>query len=144
MKLSQALGLPAIGQAADSAEIVVLHTEPELTPAALSAAANLTRGLDFHLILLAVHIVPYPLQLGRLSIMENHLSAQLRTLADASSLPVSPRIAFARDLGEALRQCVRPESLILIATRKRWWRTRAEKWAHELAGCGFRTALVHV
>ena len=142
MRLSEALGLTDTARDTDSAEIVVLHTGPELTPCALRTAANLTKGLNFHVVLIAVHIVPYPLQLGPLSVMEEHLQAELSKAAEASNLPVTGRIAFARDLAEAFRQCVRPESLVVIGTRKRWWRTRPERWARELARNGFRTALV--
>src|SRR5579872_3982880 len=145
MKLSAALGLVAqVNRPADSAEIVVLYTGPELTPAALDTAVNLTQGLGFHLVLLAVHIVPYPLQLRALGNIEEHLTAQLESVAAASSLPVTARIIFARDISEAFRQAVRPESLVLIASRKRWWKTRPDQWARDLAAHGFRTALVHV
>ena len=144
MKLSEALGLTDTGQYTDSAEIVVLHTGPALTLRALQAAANLTKGLNFHLVLLAVHIVPYRLQLGPLSIMEKHLERELQAAAGGTSLPVVARIAFARDIGEAFRQCVRPNSLIVIGSRKRWWRTSPERWARELAADGFRSALIHV
>ena|SRR5438067_13017558 len=144
MKRSEALGLTDTGQDLESAEIVVLHTGPELTPCALQAATNLTKGLNFHLVLIAVNIVPYPLQLGPLSIMEKHLECELQRAAERTSLPVVARIAFARDISEAFRQCVRPNSLVVIGSRKRWWRTRAEKWARELAADGFRTALIHV
>ena len=143
MRLSQAIGLTDTARGTDSAEIAVLHTGPELTPCALKAAANLTKGLNFRVVLIAVHIVPYPLQLSALSVMEEHLQAELRKAAEGSHLPVTARIAFARDLAEAFRQCVRPESLVVIASRKRWWRTRPEKWARELARNGFRTALVN-
>ena len=142
MKLSEALGFTNIGRESDSAEIVVLHTGRELTPMALQAAANLTKGLNFNVVLLAVHIVPYPLQLETLGAMEEHLEHELSQAAEASPLPVNARIAFARDLSEAFRQCVRPESLVVIGTRKHWWRTRPEKWARELTRNGFRTAVV--
>ena len=108
----------------------------------MQAAANLTRGLNFHVVLIAVHIVPFPVQLEPLAVMEEHLRAELSKVAEESDLPVTARIAFARDLAEAFRQCVRPESLVVIASRKRWWRTRPEQWARELARNGFRTALV--
>ncbi len=142
MRLFQALGLTDSAQETDSAEIVVLHTGPELTPCALRAAANLTKGLNFHVVLLAVHIVPYPLQLARVSLMEEHLQAELKQAAASSDLPVRGKIAFARDLCEAFRQCVRPEALVVIGAHNRWWRTRPERWARELARHGFRTALV--
>src|SRR5215471_3549034 len=108
MKLSSALGLIDTPQDTGSVEIAVLYTGPELTPCALQAAANLGKGLNFQVVLIAVHIVPYPLQLGPLAIMEKHLDAELRRAAEASGLPVTARIAFARDLTEAFRQCVRP------------------------------------
>jgi hypothetical protein len=144
MKLAESLGLAQASQSVDSAEIVVLYTGPKLTPVALDTAAQLTKGLDFHLVLLAVHIVPYPLQLRALGNIENHLAEQLQTVAAASSLPVAARIVFARDVSEAFRQAVRPESLVLIGSRKRWWRTWSDRWARDLAAQGFRTALVHV
>jgi len=142
MRLSQAIGLTDTARGTESAEIAVLYTGPELTPCALQAAANLTKGLNFRVVLIAVHIVPYPLQLSALSVMEEHLQTELRKAAEGSDLPVTARIAFARDLSEAFRQCVRPESLVVIASRKRWWRTRPERWARELARNGFRTALI--
>ena len=123
---------------------MVLHTGRALTPAAIRAAANLTNGLNFHLVVLAVHIVPYPLQLGVLEVMEKHLETELQQVAEESSLPVTARIVFARDLAEAFRQCVQPESLVVIGSKKRWWRTRPERWARELARHGFRTVLVHL
>jgi hypothetical protein len=144
MKLSEALGLTEPVPDTDSSEIVVLYTGPDLTPRALQAAASLTKGLNFHLVLIAVHIVPFPVQLEPLAAMEEHLQAELSKAAEKSDLPVTARIAFARDLSEAFRQCVRPDSLVVIASRKRWWRTRPEKWARELARNGFRTALVHL
>jgi hypothetical protein len=142
MRLSEAIGLTGAARDTGSVEIVILHTGPELTACALRAAANLAKGLNFQLVLMAVHIVPYPLQLGPLSVMEEHLEAELRKAADQSGLPVSARIAFSRDLADAFRQCVRPDSLVVIASHKRWWRTRPERWARELARHGFRTALV--
>jgi hypothetical protein len=142
MRLSQAIGLTDTARETGASEIVVLHTGPELTPRALQAAANLTKGLNFQVVLIAVHIVPYPLQLTTLSVMEEHLESELRKAAASTDLPVTARIAFSRDLSEAFRQCVRPESLVVIGARKRWWRTRPERWARELAQNGFRTAVV--
>ena len=142
MRLSEALGLAGTTSGADSAQIVVLYTGPEMTKQALRAAASLIKGLDFHVVLLAVHIVPYPLQLRALSIMEEHLQSELYSAVQGSALPIEARIAFARDLSEAFRQCVGQESLVVIGTRKRWWRTRPEKQARELARSGFRTALL--
>ena len=78
MKLSQALGLTERGLKTDSAEIVVLHTGSTLTPAAITAAAKLTEGLNFHLVLIAVHIVPYPLQLSVLAVVQKHLEEARR------------------------------------------------------------------
>jgi hypothetical protein len=144
MRLSEAIGLTDTARGTDSAEIAVLYTGPELTPGALRAAANLTKGLNFRVVLIAVHIVPYPLQLGPLSIMEKHLERELAKASDDAALPVEARIAFSRDMTEAFKQCVRQNSLVVIGSRKRWWRTRPEKWAHELAQGGFRTAVIHV
>ena len=144
MKLSETLGLAECRQETGSAEIVVLHTGSKLTPAAVEAAANLTKGLNFHLVVIAVHILPYPLQLTAVSAMKEHLEAELAQVAEGSQMPVAARIVFARDMAEAFRQSVRPESLVLIAERRRWWPTRASKWARELAKGGFRTALIDV
>lgn len=144
MNLSRALGLTETGRGAKAAEIVVLHTGRKLTPAAIRAAADLTSGLDFHLVVMAVHVVPYPLQLKVLPEIERRIESELQRVITDDAPPVTARIAFARDLSEAFRQSVRPESLVLIGSSKRWWRTRPERWARELAGHGFRTVLIHV
>ena len=144
MKLSETLGLVDRRHATDSAEIVVLHTGRTLTPAAIEAAAKLTEGLNFHLVVIAVHILPYPLQLTAVQAMKDHLETELAQVTAGSSMPVAARIVFARDLSEAFRQSVQPESLVLIGSRPGWWPTRARKWARELADNGFRTAVIDV
>jgi hypothetical protein len=144
MKLSETLGLTAHSQETGSAEIVVLHTGLKYTPAAIEAAASLTKGLDFHLVVIAVHILPYPLQLKAVSTIKEHLEKELEQVTAGSSMPVDARIVFARDIAEAFRQGVRPESLVLVGSPQRWWSKRARQWAKELAEHGFRTAIIDV
>jgi hypothetical protein len=144
LKLSETLGVSEPRQGTGSAEIVVLHTGTKLTPAAIEAAARLTAGLNFHLVVMAVHILPYPLQLTAVSTMREHLEGELALVTERCSMPVSARIVFARDMAEAFRQSVHPESLVLVGAPRRWWPSRARKWAKELARHGFRMAVIDV
>jgi hypothetical protein len=124
--------------------VFVPYTTPELTGAALEAAAALTRSLRATAVLLAVHVVPILLPLEEPNVPREYLEQRLRAIAAESAIPVRVELVFTRDPETGLRQALAPESLVLIATRKRWWKTAEEKMARFLAREGHSVLLVTV
>ncbi len=125
-------------------QVIIPYTTPKLTRAALAAAAGMARGLHIETILLAVHIVPYPLPLHYPDVPLARLREQLEAFVSASGMSCGVRLVLARDREQALRQMLRGRALVVVATRKRWWRTREERMARGLSRAGHGVALVKV
>ena len=125
-------------------EVVIPYTGPETTSAALARAAQLTSGLDAHVLLIAVHTLPYPVPFVCPSLVHAHLVEQLLELAGACALTVQPQVVLARDRMEGFKYAMHPGSTVLIASHRHFWRTQEEKLARALAEAGHKVALVHI
>jgi len=137
-------GFAKLRQAAGQVQVFVPYTRSELTQAALSHAAALTRNLSARITLFAVHLVPYPLPLDRPDVPATFLERKLGSVAQASGARADIRIGFARDPNIGLEQILPRHSLIVIATKRRWWPTPEVKLARILARAGHSVALVGV
>jgi len=125
-------------------EIVVPFTEWAVTEAVMQRAAAFTAKLNASLMLVAVHAVPYPMSFGCPALVHAHLVDQLIDLASRCPLPVNPQVVLARSCQEGFRHALKPESTVLLGTRKRLWKTSEERLAAMLAHDGHHVALVHV
>ena len=132
------------GQANGELEVVVPFTGPETTAAVLERCAALTSGLDARILLIAVHTLPYPAPFVCPSLVHAHLVEQLLELASRCPLAVQPQVILARDRMEGFRYALKPRATVLIASRRRVWRTEEEKLARALAVEGHKVALIHV
>ena len=125
-------------------EVVVPFTEWAVTEAVMKRAAAFTANLNASLMLIAVHAVPYPMSFGCPALVHAHLVDQLIDLASQCPLPVNPQVVLARSCEEGFRHALKPESTVLLGTRKRFWKTREERLALALVRDGHHVALVHV
>ena len=124
-------------------EIVVPYTDAETTAAALARASVLTAGLHAHVLLVAVHTLPYPMPFVCPAGVHAHLVEQLIELATGCALTVHPQVVLARDRLEGFQYAMKPGSTVLIASQRRLWRTREEQLARRLAEAGHHVVLVH-
>jgi hypothetical protein len=143
-RLSIDPGTLASDGCAGKMEIVVPFTEPDLTKAVLDRAVALGAGLNLRVFLLAVHTVPYPAQFGCPSSVHSFLVEQLVELCSRCPIPVDAQVVLARTRDDGFRHALKPESTILIGTRKRFWRTSQELLARRLAADGHNVALLHI
>ena len=123
-------------------QIIVPYTTPDLSRVALNSAATLAKGIRAEVVLLAVHVVPFPLPLDRPDVQGKHLMHLLESVAVGSSLPVRVELVLARDRTTALHRFLKPGPQVLLVTRKRWWRTAEEKLAGVLAQEGCNVSLI--
>jgi hypothetical protein len=142
MKENKPFGLEAIEQAHHEAELdlVVPFTTPELTRVALDAANRLGTGLHATLRLVKVQVVPYPLELTQPPVFIDFLKSQLARFQ--SELPVSREIFLTRDFEEGLVGTLGRDSIVILASGKRLWRTRSERLAASLRRAGCKVVLV--
>jgi hypothetical protein len=125
-------------------EIVIPFTEWAVTEAVLTRAVAFAEKLNASLTLIAVHAVPYPMSFGCPALVHAHLVEQLVDLASRCPLPVNSQVVLARSRQEGFRYALKPESTVLLGTRRRLWKTPEQRLAAALANDGHHVALVHV
>ena len=133
-----------IGGHCGAIEIVVPFTEWAVTEAVMKRAPAYAEKLNASVMLVAVHTVPYPMSFGCPALVHAHLVEQLIDLASQCPLPVNPQVVLARSCQEGFRHALKPESTVLLGTRRRLRKTSEERLAAALARDGHRVALVHV
>ena len=122
--------------------ILIPFTGHELARAALKEAVALAGDLGAIVTIAAVHVVPYQLPLNRPDVDKGYLTRGLESLAESCEFPAHVLLVLARDRQSAFRKLASPRSLVVIATRKRWWRTAEEALARALRCDGCRVALL--
>lgn len=125
-------------------ELVVLYTNPALTARALTAAASLAQGFDAAVTLVAVHVLPFPAPLECQEGIRKVLEAELAALARTSPVAIRVKLFFARAREAAYAGLLQRQSLVVIGTKDRWWRTREERLARRLTSSGHSVAIVKV
>jgi len=136
------LGLGVIEQVQHEAELdlVVPFKTPELTRAALDAANRMGAGLNATLRLVKVQVVPFPLDLNQSPVYIDFLKDQISQFQ--SELPVAGEIRLAREFEAGLLGTLGHESVVILATPKRPWRTNNERLAATLRRAGHKVVLV--
>jgi hypothetical protein len=143
MRESTQFGLGVVEQAQHEAELdlVVPFTTPELTRAALDAANRMGGGLNATLRLVRVQVVPYPLDLNQSPVYIDFLKEQLAQFQ--SNLPVTGEIRLAREFEAGLLGTLGRDSVVILATPKRPWRTRNQRLAATLRSAGHKVILMN-
>jgi hypothetical protein len=123
-------------------DIVVPFTTRPLTRAALTAAERLSAGLQPLIRMVRTQIVPFPLQLESAPVSTAVLRRQFVPLAEEFGAHL--QICFTRDNREGLLHTLRKDSLVVIAARRRWWKSREERLALWLRRRGWNVVLEFV
>lgn len=121
-------------------DVVVPFTTPELTRAAIEAANRMGAGLKGALRLIKVQVVPYPLDLSQSPVPIGFLKKQLCQFQP--EIPISGEIRLARDLQQGLLGTLTADSVVVLAARRRPWKTSNERLAESLRRAGHKVLLV--
>jgi len=128
--------------AAADLQVVIPHKTSQLTKAALKYAATLANDLNVRLRLIDVHVVPYGVPLDEPTVSPQYLVRRIRMLARESFLPVSAEIVYARDWEQGFRRALGPNSVVLMAMKRSWWRTGEKRLAARLRKIGHQVIWV--
>jgi hypothetical protein len=121
-------------------DIVIPFTTPELTRAAIEAANCMGAGLHANLRLVRIQVVPFELDLNRPPVFVDFLKEQLAGFE--SALPMAGEVRLARDFEDGLKGTLGADSVVILATKQRPWRTSTERLSRSLRRSGYRTILV--
>jgi len=135
----------APGFAAGPLEVNVIFTDWQETAAALKFAQSFARGLGARISLRAAIAVPFQLPIDQPAVSVPFLEQVMRKLvAQLSREAFDPTVHLylCRDLVWALSQVLKPNSLVVIGGRKRWWPTAETRMARALRDKGYRVVFV--
>ena len=83
-------------------------------------------------------MVPYPLPLDRPPVPVEFTERTLRALASEQTVETVVEFYLCRDREDTIRQVLKPESIVVIPGRKRWWPTADNRLAKLLRRDGHR------
>ena len=120
------------GTSAEPLEVNVIFTELEATAAALKAAESFARELGARICLRAGLVVPVQLPLDQPLVSVEFLEKALRDLVNrsvAGELERTIHLYICRDWMDTLSEVLKPDSVVMIGARKRWWPTSTSRLA---------------
>jgi hypothetical protein len=122
-------------------DISVVFTSVEATLSALKEAGNLASSLGGRITLIVPQIVPYPLPLSSPPVLVDFNERRLRVLASNCRVETRVSIYLCRDSLETLQSVLRPHSLVVVGSRKRWWPTPEKRLARKLRHLGHQVVV---
>jgi len=124
-------------------EVNVVYTELPGSAEILETASGLAHGLGARVTVHVAQVIPYPLALKSPPVAVAFAEEKLLYLA--SEQPVETRIQMylCRDLIETIRRVLKPDSVVVIDGKKRWWPTREQTLARGLKRDGHRVIMIH-
>lgn len=121
-------------------DLVVPFTTPELTRSAVEAADRMGAGLNAAIRLVKVQVVPFPMDLSQSPVYIDFLKEQLTQFK--TELPAAGEIRLAREFQPGLEGTLTSDSLVILATKARPWKTRTERLAASLRHNGHNVILI--
>jgi hypothetical protein len=116
--------------------ITVVFTSVEDTLSALKEAGTLADRLGARIELVVAQIVPYPLPLTSPPVLLDWNERRFRVIAGDSAVETKVSLYLCRDRVETLLATLRPESVVVLGGRKRWWPTTETRLARALRRAG--------
>lgn len=123
--------------------VLVPYTTPRVTRETLAAARAMTQGLSASIVVVAVHVIPYPAPFHVPQLVREHLEVRLAAAGEGSDR-TEAMLVVARDAEEGFRSAASEGATVLIGTRKRWWPTRESRLARMLERGGCKVVLVNL
>jgi hypothetical protein len=138
-------GGPVEPSAVGQLEVNVIFTDPHATASAFKAAASLAADLGACIRLRAAIAVPFrlPLDQPQVSIpFTEQVLSELVSRAEPGCHDVTIHLYLSRNRIETFLQVLRPNSLVVIAGRKRPWPTPESRIAKHLQAQGHRVLFI--
>ena len=88
-------------------------------------------------------VIPYPLELKSPQVPVQFAEEQLLAMAGEQPVETSIQMYLCRDLTETIRQVLKPDSVVIVSGRRRWWPTREQRLAAALRRDGHHVILTY-
>ncbi len=124
-------------------DVVIPYTNPGLAMEAGRLSRQFAASLGIHVRLVRMQEVPYPMPLTKPPVAVGHLKAEGLRLAQAMP-SAEVQIVLTRDAKQSLLRLLHKDSIVILISPRRWWRTKEEKLNHFLTVRGYRVLLSYV
>jgi hypothetical protein len=127
-------------------EINIIFMDAEGTLAALKLAGDLACNLAARINLLVFQVVPLSFPLTHPPVSIPFTEQRLLELACRGAqglLETAIHLYLCRDQQQALLRVLKPKSLVVIGSKKRWWPTKESKLARMLRSQGHQVIMTH-
>jgi hypothetical protein len=131
---------PLVAAPPSQLDLFVPFTTPELTLAAVRAADTFGHDLNASIRLVKLQIVPFHTTSSPVN--QKFVEDQLECIE--ADLPMRRYAVFTRDPERDLLAMLRPDSVVVLATRRRFWRTGTQALAERIRRHGHRVILVRL
>jgi len=121
--------------------VFVVFTSVDLTLRALEKARAMARPLGASIVIVAVQVVPFPLQLNEPPVSMEFVIRRFEEEAGEFSENTSVSAYLCRDAIEAFKRILNPKCPVVIGIVKRRWPTREERLARKLCRAGYDVIL---
>ena len=122
-------------------EVNLVYTRLPGAATSLNVASGLARGLGARVTVHVALVIPYPLELKSPQVPVQFTEQQLLARAGEQPVDTSIRIYLCRDLTETIRRVLKPDCVVIVGGRKRWWPTREYRLAAALRRDGHHVIL---
>jgi hypothetical protein len=120
----------------DTLKVAVVYTSDRATLSAMQKAAVLADSLHARLTLVYPQIVPYPRPLTSPPVLPEFTEKRLHTIASQIPVDTEIQVCLCRDREDALAATLKPQSVVVLGGRKRWWPTAEKSLARKLRRAG--------
>ena len=126
-------------------EINVIFTTAKGTMAALKAAQEYAHDLDAQTLLLVPQVVPlqFPILSPPVSIAFTQRRAYAMAMKCQKDGDIRVQVYLCGDRRKCLLKVLKPQSLVLIGGKKRWWPAQEQKLAKALRDDGHKVIFVN-
>lgn len=122
--------------------VFVVFTSIEMTLRAFEKARDIAGPLGAGIVIVAVQVVPFPLQLNEPPVSMEFVIRRFEEKAGELGDKTSVSAYLCRDPMEALKRVLNPNCPIVIGFVKKWWPTRNERIAGKLHRAGYNVISV--
>jgi len=124
-----------------SLEVTVVFTDMQGTLSALKTAALLARGLNARVRLIVPQVVSYEVPLNEPPVPTGFMEQQIGHLVSDLNVETQVNIYLCRNKKESLLRTLKPHSVTVVGSRRRWWPAWENRLARQLRRGGHEVIL---
>jgi hypothetical protein len=123
-------------------EVNVLFTTTKGTHSALRMAGKLAGDLGARIRLIVPQVVPFPLELSHPPVKPEFIARGVCTMVSQHAIETEIQICLCREKLDAPLSVLKPNSIVVVGGRKRFWRTEETRIAELIRRQGHQVVFI--